>query len=270
MHKNIFTFLLVTTLSLSAYSDYDIDGVDDKIDQCPNTPFSDLVDLKGCSITSLANLHHFDIVFGVDNSQVNYATLEKSDTVTQSLQLDYYYKNFSFQASSSYYNSKSTTSTNSGLNDSYLGAYYTLKPNNKLSIRLGVGIILPTYDDELNNNNTDYTASMNLNYLLGDVNLFAGYGYTVVTDDDIVNTITYQNTNAFNAGLGFYPSKNLYMSGSYNSSDSIYEGVDKINTASIYLFYNIDKNWFTNLTYAYGLSDTASDHSVSLRLGYYF
>ena len=270
MHRNIFTILLVTTLSLSAYSDYDMDGVDDTLDKCPNTPFSDLVDVDGCSTISVLNSHHFDIVFGVDNSQVNYATLEKSDTFTQSLQFDYYYKRFSFQASSSYYNSKNSASTNSGLNDSFLGAYYSLKPNDKMIVRLGAGIILPTYDDELNNNNTDYTASVNLSYLLEDMNLFVGYGYTIVTDDDIANTVTYQNTNAFTAGLGFYPSKDFYLSAAYNSSESIYAGLMRINTASFYVFYNIDENWFTNITYAHGLSETASDNTVSLRLGYRF
>jgi len=262
--------LVLLSLNLSAYSDYDMDGVDDTSDQCPNTPFSELVDSRGCSIKSLVSPHHFDIILGVENSQVNYATLEKTDTLTQSLELDYYYKNFSLQVSTSHYNSQKNTFSESGMNDSFLGAYYNLKPNDTLIVRLGAGIILPTYDDELHNNNTDYTASVNLSYILEDMNLFAGYGYTIVTDDDIANTLTYQNTNAFTAGLGFYPSKNFYVSGAYNSSDSIYEGVEKINTASFYVFYNIDDNWFTNITYAHGLSDTASDNTVSVRLGHRF
>ena len=270
MHKNILSLLLITSLSLSAYSDYDMDGVEDTLDQCPNTSFNELVDIKGCSTASLVSPHHFDIIFGLGYSQVNYATLEKSDTTTQSVQLDYYYKNFSLQASTSFYNAKSVTSAKKELNDSFLGAYYNVKPNDKLTVRLGAGLIIPTYDDTLNTNNTDYTASLNLSYIVENINLFAGYGYTVVTDDDIPTSVTYQDTNAFSAGLGFYPSANLYLSAAYHSSESIYLGVDKINTASFYLFYNIDKNWFTNLTYSYGLSDTASDNAVSLRLGYYF
>lgn len=262
--------LVLLWLNLSAYSDYDMDGVDDTSDQCPNTPFSELVDSRGCSIKSLVSPHHFDIILGVENSQVNYATLEKTDTLTQSLELDYYYKNFSLQVSTSHYNSQKNTFSESGMNDSFLGAYYNLKPNDTLSVRLGAGLILPTYEDALNNNNTDYTASVNISYLFQNMNLFTAYGYTIVRDDNIPGSVAYQNTNYFTVGLGFYPAKDLYLSGAYNSSESIYAGVEKINTASLYMFYNIDENWFTNATYAHGLSDTASDNTVSLRLGHRF
>ena len=89
----------------------------------------------------------------------------------------------------------------------------------------------------------------------------------------------YQNTNAFNAGIGFYPTSRLYTSLSYNNSDSIYEKIvnidgtndmEPLETTSAYLFYTIDKHWFTTVSYAYGLSDTASDHFAAVRLGYYF
>ena len=270
MNRTLLFLLIITSFSLFAYSDSDMDGVDDTLDQCPNTSFNELVDIKGCSTTSLLSPHHFDIIFGVENSQVHYATLEKSDTFTQNIQLDYYYKNFSLQASTSYYNAKSKRSTDAGLNDSFLGAYYNVKPTNKLTVRIGVGIVIPTYNDAFNTNNTDYTASLNCSYILQDINLFAGYGYTIITDEDIQNSLSYQDTNTFTAGLGLYPSKNLYISASYSSSESIYLGVDKIKKASLYAFYNLNKNWFTNVTYSYGLSDTASDNTISLRLGYYF
>lgn len=270
MNKNILILLIISSLNLFAFSDYDMDGVEDKSDKCPNTSFSELVDINGCTTESLASPHHFDIIFGMDYAETNYATLEKSDTITKTLQLDYYYDDFSLQAIVSHYNSTSTTSKNSGINDSFLGAYYSIKPDDKLTVRLGGGIIVPTYDDELNNNNTDYTASLNLSYMLDNVNLFGGYGYTIVTDDDISNSVTYQNTNSYSIGIGFYPKEKLYVSASYNSSDSIYVGVDKINTASIYAFYTIDENWFSNFSYARGLSDTASDNSISFKLGYYF
>lgn len=267
----ILLVLLTISLSVFAYSDYDMDGVDDKTDQCPNTPFSDLVNTKGCSIKSLESPHHFDIIFGINYSQTSYQTLEDADTLSQSLQIDYYYKDFSLQASSSYYNSQSATYNNSGTNDSFLGAYYKLNPSNKLTLRLGAGAIIPTYKSDLNNNNTDFTASANLSYMLKNANLFGGYSYTVINDDDIpAQSVAYQNTNSYNFGLGFYPSSKVYISGAYNSSDSIYKDVDMINTVSINVFYNIDANWFTTVNYAYGLSNTASDNYASLRVGYYF
>ena len=268
MHK-ILLLLLSISLTLLAYNDYDMDGVDDKRDQCPNTPFSELVDINGCTTKSLESPHHFDIIFGLDFSQTSYETMENTDTISQSLQVDYYYKDFSLQASSSYYNSQSTTYNNSGTNDSFLGAYYKLRPAKNLSVRLGGGAIIPTYDAELNNNNTDYTSSISLSYMLKKMNIFGGLNYVMVNDDDTVD-VKYQNTSSYNIGLGFYPTSKIYISGAYNSSDSIYKDVETINTASFYAFYSIDSHWFATANYASGLSDSASDNYASLRLGYYF
>lgn len=267
----ILLVLLAVLIPLIAYSDFDMDGVDDNTDKCPNTSFNDLVNTSGCTMKSLESPHHFDIIFGINYSETNYDALEDTDTISQSLQIDYFYKNFSLQASSSYYNSQSTTYNNSGTNDSFIGAYYKLNPAKNLTLRLGAGTIIPTYKSDLNNNNTDFTASANLSYMLKNANLFGGYSYTLINDDDIVaESVAYQNTNSYNFGLGFYPTTKIYISGAYNSSESIYKDVETVNTVSINAFYNIDAHWFTTLNYAYGLSDTASDNYSALRVGYYF
>ena len=283
MQRLLFTLSLLT-LPLFAYSDFDMDGVDDAIDRCPDTPLTELVDIYGCTSKNLEGDHHYDIIAGVSLSQFNENTLsalnpDDTDTVTTTLQADYYYKNFSLEASTSYFNSQSQSDSHSGQNDSFIGAYYQLYPVSSLSLRLGGGLLLPTYDTGYDNNNLDYTASASLSYLFTTVNLFGSYSYTLVNDDDFsylddttretVN-IHYQNTNAFNAGIGFYPTEKSYISVAYNSSDSIYRHVETIESASAYLFYTIDKHWFASLNYAYGLSDSASDHYGALRLGYYF
>jgi len=276
--RYILLFLLTLPLTLLAYSDYDMDGVDDKADQCPNTPFSDLVDIKGCTIKQLSSPHHFDVILGGSYSQVDYNTNEKTDTFSSSLQADYYYKNFSLQAVVSYFDSESASYSNTGLNDTFVAGYYQFKPLDALSVRVGAGAIIPTYDSGLNNNNLDYVGIASVSYAFSSMNVFGGYRYTLVNDDDYsytdVNnnpvTIGYQNTNAYNVGLGFYPTQKLYLSGSYNASDSIYKSVEMIESASVYAFYNINVHWFSTFSYAYGLSDSASDHYASLRLGYYF
>ncbi|MBU1657841.1 DUF3187 domain-containing protein [bacterium] len=274
MYKIALFIFIVSSVSLSAYSDYDMDGVEDKHDKCPNTMMSELVGTDGCTVKDLQSPHHFDIIYGLSYSQDSYEITENANNITQNLQLDYYYKNFSLQASSAYYNSDSVTYNNSGMNDSFLGAYYKLNPENeKMSIRLGVGVIIPTYESGLNNNNADYTASVSFSYLIDNMNLFCGYALTIVNDTDIrTNTerIIYQNTDSVHAGVGFYPTDALYVSGSYTNSDSIYKGVAKLETASFYALYNIDTHWFTSANYAYGLSKTASDNFASLRVGYYF
>ena len=279
MQKALSTFLLCT-LSLWAYSDYDLDGVDDAIDRCPNTSMTELVDMHGCTIQSLEGDHHFDVILGASYSQIS-PVLEKTDTLAASVQADYYYKNFSLQATTAYFNSESTVTRNNGQTDTFVGAYYQLYPLDSLSLRLGGGLLLPTYDAD--NNNLDYTASASLSYLLTNFNLFGSYSYTMINDDNfsypdtITNKIievSYQNTNAFNAGVGFYPTDRLYTSLSYNHSDSIYaqgiENNEPLETASAYLFYTINKARFLTFSYAYGLSDSASDHYAAVRLGFYF
>lgn len=266
MLKQALIFLLTASLSLYAYNDYDMDGVDDSVDKCPNTPFSELVDIEGCTIKKLWSEQHFSIMYGIDFSQADYATIKNVDTFSQTLQIDYYYDNFSLQASSSHYISKD----DSGMNDSFVGVYYKHSPLNELTFRFGGGIIIPTYDTELNNNNTDYKASASFSYKIKTTNLFGGYSYTIVNDDDVLGIASYQNTNSYTLGLGFFPRKKLYLSGAYNSSDSIYKGVEDVVTASLYAFYSIDEHWFTTFSYSYGISDSASDNSVSFRLGYYF
>jgi len=283
--------LTLLSLSLFAFSDADLDGVEDSVDQCPGTSITELVDINGCTIKDLESPHHFDIIMGASYSQIS-PIQERTDTYTASLQADYYYKGFSLQASTAYYDSESSIST-TGMTDSFVGAYYQFKPVAALFVRLGGGAVLPTYQSDFNNNNTDYTLSASLSYLLHDFNFFGSYSYTLINDDDFSydefdttgnvsgsTSVYYQNTHAYNIGLGYYPTNNLYTSIAFNSSESIYGKFvstsagtttqDPLNTLSAYLFYTIDKNWFTTASYAYGLTDTASDHYVGIRLGYYF
>lgn len=279
--KVALNFLLVVFLasSLFAYVDNDMDGVEDAMDTCPNTPFTDLVDINGCTKKSLVSAHHFDIIVGATYSASDYLTLNATDTLSSSVQVDYYYKNFSLQASTSYFKTQGNGFSDSGMYDSFVGAGYQFKPAQNLSLRIGAGALIPTYESTLKNNNIDYTANVNLSYNLGIMNLFAGYSYTIINDDDVniadvngttTDTIIYQNTGAYSLGVGVYASKKLYISAAYNSSDSIYTNLEDITTASAYAYYSINNHWFTTLSYAYGLSDSASDHYGSIRLGYFF
>ena len=284
--------LILLSLTLFAYNDADLDGVEDSVDQCPGTSLTELVDISGCTIKNLESPHHFDIIMGTSYSQIS-PIQERTDTYSSSIQADYYYKGFSLQASSAYYYSESSAVSTNGMTDSFIGAYYQLNPLSTFSLRVGGGVIMPTYQSDFNNNNTDYTLSTSLSYLFKDFNLFGSYSYTFINDSDFSydefdlsgNTtgktdVYYQNTNAYNIGLGYYPTNKLYTSIAYNSSDSIYgkfdstsQGTseqDPLNTVSAYLFYTINKNWFSTASYAYGLSDSASDHYVNIRLGYYF
>ena len=282
--KKFLPLLLTTLLSsaLFAYTDSDMDGVADSMDKCPNTPLTDLVDVNGCTKAkvkftkqknSQKSKSHADVIIGLNYAGSNFASLNQSDTYSASVQADYYYGDFSLQAYTSYYKTAAKDYDESGLNDSFLGASYNVHMGKSLSLRLGVGALIPTYDTSLNNNNTDYTSSATLSYYFSKLNLFGGYAYTMINDDDVVDTnvaYIYEDTNAYSLGAGYYFTNKLYVSGAYNISNSIYKGIDDIKTASLYGYYAINKNQFVIFTYAYGLSDTASDNAVSLKAGYYF
>ncbi len=279
MKQLFFLLIFFLTTSVFGFSDSDLDGVDDTIDKCPNTPFMDIVDLGGCTKKSLISPHHYDIIVGLSYSGADYANIDRSDTFSTSLQADYYYKEFSMQVSTSYYTTKGDTYTQSGLYDTFVGTSYRFTPIKEFSFYVGAGVLLPTYETDLNNNNTDYKASASLNYYIRDLNLFAGYSYTFVGDEDVsivdtngnvLATYLYQNTSSFNGGVGYYMSTKLYMSVSYYIADSIYTNVERIKSTSLYGYYSINSNWFATFSYSRGLSESATDNYISLRFGYYF
>ncbi len=277
--KHILFFLLLGSMPLFAYIDSDMDGVEDQNDRCPNTAMTELVDIHGCQTKSLVSEHHYDIVFGISYSELDPSSMEKVNTISGSVQADYYYRDFSLQAMTSLYSSDSDDSDrDSGMTDSMIAAYYQLHPSNDLLVRFGAGVILPTYDSDLGNEATDYLASVNISYSIEKVSLFGGYSRTMVNDDDVsyvdINgdnqTIEYQDTNAVSVGAGYYMTPKLYTSLSYYVGDSIYKSVEDVESISVYAFYSLDASRFITATYANGLSDSASDHYLALRIGYYF
>jgi len=260
----LITLLLILSISLIAYSDMDMDGVEDKDDQCPNTSLTELVDLSGCTIKNLKSPHHFDISLGK-----NYTTNSDIKIDTSSLQADYYYKNISVQLSSSYFEKDKNrySPKKSGWNDTYLNGYYQLRPTKKTFIRVGGGISIPTYDSS--NNKTDYTVATYGTYNYKKFSILGGVGYTFIGDSD-TNLTSYNNSFFYNLGLGYYLTDSLYTSLSYNNSSSIYNSIGNIETLSLYGYYRIDKHWFINISYKDGLSDIAMKKSMGLKLGYYW
>ena len=264
MH-HLLWFFLILHVSLFAYSDMDLDGVEDAYDSCPDTLFSDLVDETGCTIHSLVSPHHFDIITGLSYGQHDEYTLQESDALSLSLQADYYYKNFSAQISLSTY----SLEEESGLNDTTLSIFYKFPLLHTLSLRLGSTIILPTYETGLNNEATDYAGSAELIYTFEDHTLFSGFSHTFVNDTD-TDDIVYQDVNAFSFGYGHYFSSKMYASVAYYYAESIYLDVVSIQSTSAYMYYAFTDNVFSTFAYSYGLSDSANDHYAALRVGYYY
>lgn len=269
MKKIVLLSLLLSGCLLAI--DSDLDGVDDAQDRCPNTPFADLVDQSGCSVQSIPAGSHYDIILGGDYSQTNYANQEKSNTMTKTLQADYYNGNIWAQIVGSYFNSTSSNYTKSGFNDTLVALYAKSPSYDGLILQVGGGVLLPTYKSGYGNEAADFLGSISFLYDVNDaLNFFGGYSYTLVKDKDVPNVALYQNTQAFYAGAGYSLSNKALLTTSYAQSQSIYVGTVPIKTVSAELFYQWNTHWFSMLDYRYGLSDSASKHDASLRLGYYF
>jgi hypothetical protein len=101
-------------------------------------------------------------------------------------------------------------------------------------------------------------------------NLFGGYTYTFVNDKPIGNVVQYHDTNSFTVGAGYSSHHSGFINIAYEKFESIYVGVETFKTLSLNGMIPIDSNWFILSNYRYGLSDSASDNEVILRVGYYF
>jgi hypothetical protein len=271
-------YIFFITLSLYAYVDSDFDGVEDRYDKCPNTPLSDLVNLNGCSVKTLISPHHFDLIAGMSYANSDYQTLNQTDTFSSYLQVDYYYKQFSLQIFSSYYTTSSSSYSDSGFNDVYIGGSYMFNITKKLHLQTTLGIFLPSYQSSFQNNKTDYTTSFNLSYGYEQWNLFSSLNYTFIGDTDILinnldgttTTINYNNTLGYSAGVGYHINTANYLSFSYTSTQSIYQGVEDLNTIGVYGYHSFTDTYFTTFSYAYGLTQSASKHYLALHIGYNF
>ncbi len=104
MLRAIFLILLGSSL-LFGFSDSDLDGVDDSLDRCPNTPISDIVDKNGCSVKSVIIDQGVDLIFGLSFSQLNYRANRRESTETKIVQIDYYREDFTLEFQTSYYSS---------------------------------------------------------------------------------------------------------------------------------------------------------------------
>jgi len=256
--------VLLVSISLFSYEDNDLDGVDDSIDECLDTPFMDIVDRSGCSVKSLISPHHFDIIVGLSlaTSEINATT--NFSTTTTSFQADYFYKNYSATLSSSYNDSK----TSSEMGNTKVAFGYELLPFENIVIDVAAGAILPTSPSDTNTtDNIDYTFSLSFSYAIADTTLFANYAFVAV--EDVSDYFEYQNSSSFSLGLGNKITKDSYLSLSYSTTQSRYKGEDNYEDVTLYGKYLLTESWFMMGSYFYGVGST-NESGFGMRLGYYW
>ncbi|MGD9969490.1 MAG: hypothetical protein AB7S65_03480 [Sulfuricurvum sp.] len=261
-----FFLLACTSVSLLAYTDSDFDGVEDEWDRCPQTPFSDLVDLDGCTVQRTGPQWHADFLIGIGSSDVHYAAQRQSSTTTYSLQGDVYYRNWSFQVSASRYASE----IKSGMDDTLVALSYRHALSETLSLQTGAGLILPTYVSGYGNEALDYTASADLHWRFApDGYAFAGYGYVWVNDTD-TSSLSYRNSDTFRTGIGYEGMAKTDWSVRYDSGTSQYSHIPPIRSISVGVIRELSTHWFLQGGYTRYLGDTLGNYASTLRLGYYF
>jgi len=259
----IFLSFFSLVISLFAYVDTDMDGVVDESDKCANTPLTELVDLSGCTIKKLKSAHHFDVVLGQ-----SYADDGDSILHSSSLKVNYYYKKFSIQLSSSYYNSSIGSTNTRGQNDTHLNLFYLLNPFDNLYLTLGGGLVFPTYDNV--DNQLDYSGSIYGRYTLDKYSFLFGMAYNDIGDIDPANNLEYKNSFSYNTGLGYSWTNTFYSSINYYRGESIFNDSEDLETLSLNAYYTIDAHWFSSLHYAYGFLDRGKRESIGVSFGYYW
>jgi len=293
----ILTLFFLSTLAIS-YQDLDIDGVDDTIDMCKDTPFDELVDENGCSKTQKPshNYGHLTVKIGTDI----FTDKDYENDSSLTLYANYRYKNWDISLS----NSRSTTNNNSysednsySDNDIYisLGDTFVL-PKKIIKLSIGTKIAGDIDNNRIkkmsnrgegyrreyknnhnsyyntqtidNNRDNDYFASINYNYLLDEKkNIFLYYGYTLSGDS---KTTDYKDYSSFSIGAGYLLTSNWYGALSYNYTGSIYKDIDASKSIEIFSSYNFTKNIFASIGYSYALEDVSYDNSFSLAMGLTF
>ncbi len=247
----IVTALIVFGGSSFAFKDSDLDGVEDSVDRCPNTPILVLVDKHGCPLKRERLYIRIGTGFLKDSRE------ERSYLLTSlAYALGGFYTSFTVR----YYNYSKLHG--SGMGDSTLFLGHSTYVG-KLYLLPGIRIKIPTGDKPFSTGELDFTPSFVMDYLFGKNDAFLYSSYTFRGDK------RYKNTFTISAGVGREFGDALYASISYDLSESaIRKGYNRY--FSLFILYDLTRSLYTTLSYSKGINKEAVDHSATVRLGIRF
>jgi hypothetical protein len=254
-------FTLLLSSSLQAYTDMDLDGVDDSMDLCLDTPFDLIVDARGCPYDKTF-LGKLTLQIGGDFSFDS----DSDDTSNLNLLLNYSYRNWNISLSDTNYETTNLNELGENTNNLYLTAGY-LFAYESWSSRLSVGTKFDLGSHE-NRRDNDFYASVNLEYSLNNrQTVFLYYSYTLSGDS---SNIDYDNFHSTSLGTGYAVTQKWYSALSYNHATAYYPGYDDYRALSWFNSYTLSENVYLTCNYAYALDDLSYDHIISLNLGVHF
>ncbi len=244
---------MYTTTYAYVYSDYDVDGVEDRIDECPNTPFDVLADERGCeegtkyrgTLTLLAGT-----LSAIDSTTKNITNVQ--------LFANYRYRDWDISLST--FNDAKNAIENVP-NTYYISTGYRFKPSESLQTKISLG----TKQSSVQN---DYYITTNIDYSMSvKQNLFLLYSYTVVEDS---SSYTYDNFHTFSIGTGRLVTDYWYTALSYDFLGASLEESKNYKALTWSNTIVLNASYFLLATYSYGLSDAASDHTIGIQFGVKF
>ncbi len=260
--RSLLLLIFSTTIVLASagYIDNDLDGVDDTIDLCPNTPFDVLVDAHGCDMNKKGL--HGKLLLQAGATR-NIDTVYE-DTTLFNLFADYSVGNWDISLSTTNYNTGNLTGIVDVEDDLFVTAGYTFHKE-KLTGKLMLGTKFAFTKESANDRNNDWYAALNLDYALSDnSNLFGYYSYTLSSDSAVVD---YKNFHTLSIGSGYNLTPQWYSALSLNYASAYYQGGEAYRSISWYNLYMLTDRLYLSLNYAYGLNDEAYDHTLSFNIG---
>ncbi len=298
--------MLLSAFFLYGYVDSDLDGVDDSVDKCPNTPFSDLVNESGCTIKSLVkkdnkNESHTQKAkkkrVKKESRQVRKKIYSKQDNIPTEVVSEIpqenkptshydislglskfgsgsieeniaidYYKGNFSLSLFSAFDSKRDYSE-SRFNDTKLWGYYNYKYDKHLHIKVGAGVVLPHLEG-YDKKRVDAGLSIFSSYHKDYFNPYLGASYRFAGVDGRYEGL--KDNYSLYGGAGFYLSNKLYGSFTYSYSSKEYDWTKDIKTSSLYFYYDIDGHWFSTASFVNNVKGLDYEHGFSLSVGYYF
>ncbi len=250
-------------LTIFAYVDNDLDGVDDSEDECLNTPFDALVDERGCSYDK-KYYGRLTLKLGVDLSLDNFS----DKTTNFNIYANYGYNNWELSLSNSSYTAyDSFNKTSNTTGDTYLSGGYLFKEKD-FNTKLTLGVKFATADKGVGTGENDYFTSVDFDYFINDEqDIFAYLGATFSGDSKDVD---YKNYLSFSIGSGYAIDSSWYSSLSYDFSGSQYPDSEDYSSISWFNSYQFNDLYFATINYAYALDDISYDHTLSLKFGVHF
>jgi len=235
------------------YSDYDVDGVEDSIDKCPNTPFDVLVDENGCG-EDVEYKGSLTILTGT------ISTIDSNNNNLTHAQIFMNYRYYDWDISLLTF-SRLETITSKAPNTFYISTGYNYNFSDNIQSKISLGTKQASRQN-------DYYITLDMDYNIDEKqNLFLFYGYTIAENSSVS---IYNNFSSLSVGTGrivasyWYSSLSYDFSGASLSSNSDYKSLRWSNT------FALSSSYYLLLNYSYGLSSGASDHTIGIQFGVKF